>query len=68
MMDDVLASPYALAAPFALVAFVLIARWFVRKGSAGSHDFTGMIVIGSIVAGMFVWIYAGLGLLARLFN
>ncbi len=67
-MDDVLSSPYALAAPCALVALVLIARWFVREGAATSSGLGSLLVLGSIIAGAFLWIYLGIGFIGHIAN
>jgi hypothetical protein len=64
-LNDVLSSPYALAAPCALFALVLISRWFVREGASRSSSLGSMLVIGTIIAGAFVWIYLGIGFIGH---
>ena len=63
-------TPLSLAAPFALIALILMARRLVReKGpKMEKRDVGGAVIITAIIGGAFLWVFAGLGLLGRIFH
>jgi hypothetical protein len=63
-------TPVSLAAPFGLVILMLMARRFAReKGpKAESGDIAGVAFLAIIIGAAFLWIIAGLGMIARSFR
>lgn len=63
-------TPISLAAPFALVILILMARRLLKPAGPKmeTRDIGGMALIFVIIGAAFLWIFAGLGLLARIFR
>jgi hypothetical protein len=63
-------TPAALGAPFGLIVLMLMARRFARERGPrpGSDDIGGVAFLAIIIGAGFLWIFAGLGLLARTFH
>jgi hypothetical protein len=63
-------TPMSLAAPFALITLILMAQRLSRENGPKmeKRDVGGAVLITAIVGGAFLWVYAGLGLLARTFH
>jgi hypothetical protein len=63
-------TPLSLAAPFALIALIMMARRVSQTAGPKmvSRDIGGMALIALIIGGAFLWIFAGLGLLGRIFH
>jgi hypothetical protein len=63
-------TPLSLAAPFALIALIMMARRVTRTAGPKmeSRDIGGMALITLIIGAAFLWIFAGLGLLGQIFH
>lgn len=56
----------SIGAPIALVLLILMGSRISRQRSGESRDIGGMILVLVIVAAGFFWVYAAIGLLARI--
>ena len=63
-------TPLSLAAPFALITVILMGRRLSREiaPKMERRDVGGAVVITTIIGAAFLWIFAGLGLLSRIFH
>lgn len=63
-------TPTSLAAPLALVTLILMARRLLKPAGPKieQRDIGSAIIITVIIGAAFLWIFAGLGLLARIFR
>ena len=63
-------TPLSLAAPLALITVILMGRRFSRAigPKMETRDVGGGFVIAAIIGAAFLWIFAGLGLLSRIFH
>ena len=63
-------TPFALAAPFALIVLIMLGRRFSQPTGPKieRRDIGGAALITVIIGAGFLWIFAGLGLLGRIFH
>ena len=63
-------TPLSLVAPCALLVMMLLVRRVARVGGpkADTRDFGSAALIFVIIGAAFLWIFAGLGLLSRIFH
>jgi len=63
-------TPLSLAAPLALITVILMGRRLSHEVSPRmeSRDVGGAFVIAGIIGAAFLWVFAGLGLLTRIFH
>ena len=63
-------TPISLMAPFALLIVMIMARRFLKPAGPKmeTRDIGGAALITVIIGAAFLWIFAGLGLLARIFH
>lgn len=63
-------TPISLMAPFALLIVMIMARRFLKPAGPKmeTRDVGGAALITVIIGAAFLWIFAGLGLLARIFH
>jgi hypothetical protein len=63
-------TPLSLAAPFALITVILMGRRLSREigPKMDKRDVGSAFIITAIIGGAFLWIFAGLGLLTRIFH
>jgi hypothetical protein len=63
-------TPISLVAPVALLMTMLVVRRFARAAGprTGTADFASAALIFIIIAAAFLWVFAGLGFLARIFH
>ena len=63
-------TPVSLVAPAALLCMMLMVRRVARTAGPGTNtrDYTSAALIFVIIGGAFLWIFAGLGLLTRIFR
>ena len=63
-------TPISLVAPFALLMMMLVVRRVARTAGPKSdtRDFASAALIFIVIAAAFLWVFAGLGLLARIFR
>jgi hypothetical protein len=63
-------TPVSLVAPFALLVMMLMMRRVIRAAGpkTETRDFASAALIFVIIGAAFLWIFAGLGLIARIFH
>jgi len=63
-------TPTSLVAPVALIAMMFMARRVARAAGprTDTRDFGSAALIFIVIGAAFLWIFAGLGLLARIFH
>jgi len=63
-------TPISLVAPFALLVMMLMMRRVARASGprTESRDFASAALIFIIIGAAFLWIFAGLGLMSRVFR
>jgi len=63
-------TPMSVTAPFALLILIMMGRRFSQPAGPKieKRDVAGAAIITVIVGAAFLWIFAGLGLLGRMFH
>ena len=63
-------TPLSLAAPFALITVILMGRRLSREigPKVDKRDVSSAFLITAIIGSAFLWIFAGLGLISRIFH
>ena len=63
-------TPVSLVAPFALLAMMLMVRRVARAAGPrmDKPDFASAALIFIVIGAAFLWVFAGLGMLGRIFH